>query len=623
MYAEPKNNPMFTNEQRKQYQQNKPPEKGQEPLLNLQLYQPPKPKPPQQRPNPAVFFPNYVPNPFNPADYANYMQYQYGNIPLIKEYNINIGGVSGSHISTAILYEDIMPLKNVSTSFSTIGERMMMYEYVRSNLFQHGDGYDMAIDDSIHGGGNSKNLLSKIKFMDLNPYNSSRFTNNPYRGLPFGFFLFRSCYPIRHNTQVATAMCAPNSTGINVRIYRITDDTYLVNKQHLANIYDYDEWREIGYYNYVKENIVKKKVSPNFVTMYGYSLTLNSGIRFDELFRIQMPHVQMVPRVNTPNVTNQYTGKVIVCLTEASNYSLLKWCSSEYKSEGNIRRMINSGYHPKNVWYGVIFQLLSALYCMQKNGIVINNFKLDRNVFIKDINVGGNVTHYWKYVINGIEYYIPNHGYIVLIDTNFRDFEDTSWYNRETDQTRQRKLEGLFVNPEAYSRDDISNKTFAMFKGAIDPNIFDSVFVTSNGIKPPEDVIRLLNDMQVDASTNNIVDISYYIRKYMTMFLNNRIGDLLTESEKLHVKIGGLKDFRNGQIVVWYDSFGFDRFVIHVNTNDSGGSRIITKENKNFIEKDVPNTSLNEYSHVEPIKQTFKIDASNLNEESLLETYYQ
>jgi len=113
-YNEPMNNPMISHEQRRIHNEGKPKDQPPNPnqILNLQLFQPPKPKPPAGKPNPAVFFPNYVPNPFDPMAYANYMQNaQYNMQPIYKDYTINIGGISGSHVKTAVLFEDSLPVK--------------------------------------------------------------------------------------------------------------------------------------------------------------------------------------------------------------------------------------------------------------------------------------------------------------------------------------------------------------------------------------------------------------------------------------------------------------------------------------------------------------------------------
>jgi len=98
-YKEPVNNPMIPNEQKRIYYENKPREpQGLQPMIDFKFTPPPKPKPTSSisgnpLPNPAVFYPNYVPNPFDPIAYANYMQYTgYGMqqplAPIYKEYNI-------------------------------------------------------------------------------------------------------------------------------------------------------------------------------------------------------------------------------------------------------------------------------------------------------------------------------------------------------------------------------------------------------------------------------------------------------------------------------------------------------------------------------------------------------
>lgn len=715
-YREPRNNPMIPKEQKKIFAQNvadrpKYTPKAEEPMLNLQLYQQkPKPRPkPESYPHPAVFYPNYTPNPFNPVEYANFMNAtRYGQFggpvggPVFKEYNINIGGVAGSHVKTSMLFEDALPVKNIQASFSSMGERNTVYEYIRSIMFSKGDGEDLPIEDSNY------NLLSHLKFMDMNPYNASRFFNNPYRGLPYGFLLFRSCYPIRHDERTASAICARNSTGINVRIYRMTEGAHQVNR-NAQKMEQHDLWREMAFYDYIKDQIVKSKICPNFTIMYGYNITLNSQIDFESINSIDktkgyhddyMRHSQMTsglsrnpssitaakidddrrreneklrkgqimtfpaapgehgyplasqsrdPRYSrtfvpidsgiirldrnaerelveetqrqVENEMNMYRGKALVCLTEASNYSLLGWAHKEYRSEGNVKRMINTGYHPCHVWNSVLFQLMAALYTMQRKGIIIRNFKLGRNVFVKDIESHSKATSYWKYKIDGVDYYVPNYGYLVLIDTNYRDFDDDVSCEKETDPDRDRKLDGNFVNT-SMSGAEITDMVFDSFRSVIDPNVFDQDFVNDDGIKPPEEVLRLMSNIKSDADSTTSGKsnkfISEYIRRYMTMFLHNRVGTLLTVTEVENVKRGATKEFRDGELVVMPDSAGKERFVIHVRTDpDKRVSRIITRDRlddkANIIEKDVPESSLIKYSTVpsDAPMQTFDNNALN------------
>lgn len=720
---EPANNPMIPIEQKRIFAQNmshKPPFKPpqNEPILNVQLYQPPKPKPkpnsnPNQyaHPNPAVFYPNYVPNPFDPVGFANYMYHsQYGaphggiSGPIFKEYNINIGGVSGSHVKTSHIFEDALPIKDIRGTYASLGERTMLREYIRSILFSRGDGKDLAIDDDNY------NLLSHLKFMDMNPYNASRFHRSPYRGLPYGFLLFRSCYPIKHDGRNATTMCAKNSTGVNVRIYRMTEGAYRVNTDK-QNMTDHDMWRDISFYEYITDQIVKKKVCPNFVIMYGYNITLDSKIDFETIVTKQnkarnanhgqtnqtihatpftarqlnaeriaqnrknkddmrmsglvtreskhgeagyplatpastINDPKTVPicddkRINVRERTRQsivieqtqkqiddelkaYRGKALVCLTEAPNYSLMGWARKEYRADGNIKRMINTGYHPKHVWESILFQLMAALYTMQIKGIVITDFNLERNVFIKDIESQNKAMTYWKYKIDGIDYYIPNYGYIVLIDTNYRDFDKDIDCNDEDSSTRIRKIDGLMLKTKL-SSGEIVSKIFSSFKSAIDPDIFGQDFVNNDGIKPPESIISLMASIKSAADKGQSVHISDYIRIYMTMFLHNRLGTLLTVDEMPNIAYGAERKFGDGELVVMPDNNNKVRFVICVKTTNNH-CLIITRDrldNKaNIIEKNVPISSLEKFSTIasDAPKQSFDADGAALNTEPA-ETY--
>lgn len=712
-YKEARNDPMIPRAQKNIFAQNqasKPPYKPKQndPILNLQLYEKPRPTPKSKQdayPHPAVFYPNYVPNPFNPVEYANYMNlsrgygggYGTGPVggPIFKEYNINIGGVSGSHVKTSMLFEDALPMKHISASFSTLGERNTMYEFIRSIMFSKGDGEDHPIDDSNY------NLLSHLKFMDMNPYNASRLWTNPYRGLPYGFLLYRSCYPIRHDERTASTVCAKNSTGINVRIYRMTEGAYKVNKNE-RSMNDYDLWRDMSFYDYLKDQIVKPKICPNFIIMYGYNITLDSKIDFETINTINRHKsikkdyleysrktsaysanpsslvrnlmkvddkddkerkkrheivTQQVPPGTAgyplagnardlggrykvlKNVTgrvvrefveetkeevesglNTYKGKALVCLTEAPNYSIMGWARKQYKADGNVKRMINTGYHPAHVWESVLFQLLAALYTMQIKGIVIDKFNLESNVFIKDIESHNKATTYWRYVIEGIEYYVPNYGYLVMIDTNYRNYDEMIDCNEDANPDRQRKLDGTIFNTKL-TPDEIFNKVFDTFKSVIKSDNFSTDFVKDDGIKPPDAINKLMAGIKRDADSGTDKMISIYIRKHMTMYLNNRVGSLLTVDEIPKVTKGGVKEFRNGELVVMADQNGKDIFVIYVSKNDDNVSRIITKDGtdkkSNIIEKDVSISSLNKYSDT-PI-QSFDADGAALNSEPIEE----
>ena len=241
-------------------------------------------------PKPNTIYPSLtvpIPNPNNPIastymvpwDYNNY------NVPIIKKYNISIQGADGNLTSTGEIFEDILPATHVAHNrMTTLSERQVLYSYIRSILVKKGEGEEIAFSD------NSKkpeiiNLLSYMKMLEINPYHFSRLTNNPYRTLPDNFVMFRSCYPVRLNKNANFLMCAKESVGANIRIYSMNMYDELANKINHGSIKKkYSNiWREIIFYQYIREEILKKKICPHFPFLYSYYMTKNSGIDFQKI----------------------------------------------------------------------------------------------------------------------------------------------------------------------------------------------------------------------------------------------------------------------------------------------------------------------------------------------------
>ena len=712
MYKEPKNNPMITNEQKKIFgdkMRENPPSKPfeQPPMVNLQVYQPPKPKP---KPAPASYAPYFMPNPFNPAQFGSYMQQAYQPAPIIKDYTINVDGLRGDHLKAGMIYEDVLPTNISLGTANSLGERVTIFDFVRSIMFSKGDGDDINVDSDGHD-----SILSHLKFMDLNPYNAYKFSLNPYKGLPPGFLLYRSCYPIRQNIMnQSDVVCAKNSTGMNVRVYQVTEGAFMVNKlsSNSKAFTEFDVWREMTYYEYIRERILKKNVCPNFAIMYGYHLPTKCGINFSDIENVNdiqkdyssLPPIPSNIDLNNHNIPiksdlknmdklrkhkgplpsnvllietnkgvpgkavpmaidpNSYTGKALIALTEAPNYSLFGWASVTYSREGNIKRMQNTGYHPESVWYGVLFQLMAALYTMQIHGIVIKDFSLDKNVFVKDLSLSGNVTDYWKYIIDGIEYYVPNNGYLVLIDTNYRELTKshenkflidnkdmgkpkasvtvTNVFdlgmsideNAKPDDViveenkEEKKLHGVIFDDltNEYTQETVKKDVFNMFKSVMNTNVYGQDFKNHGGCNLPDGVTSLLNRIGGSCNTDSDYDIGKYFHEHMFMFINNRVGTYLREAETPNVRRGISANFKKGQIAVYNDEYGSEKFCIYVGSVDGSSCKIITREsheNKNMISQNIPNGNVHGYTKVDPIVQTFKANESNLNEEDLLETY--
>lgn len=647
--------------------------------------------------------------------------------PIHKTYEISTNGPDANHKSLAVIYEDIMPTKPFVPSSTTLSERLNMYQFIRSSILSNVDGKDISMNTTVQVGG-APSLLSFIKFGDLNPYNTYKLSNNVYKGLPEGFLIYRSCYPIRED--FGSTICSKDSTSINIRIYKMLEGSFNVNRTNPNNFYKYDEWREVAFYEYIRENIIKKKISPHFPTLYGYFISEKCGIDFDaievikdnknimnkekepkfipstvngneyavaqpinefinlpdylnksaeilatpfnssslvgnsliptganqsyqelsEIKEMATPTIYRQTRpenyysnnksVSTKNVTNSgfvennpnlYTGKTLVLLTESPTYNIMAWATKTYEQRGNVRVMINRGVHTCDEWMNVLFQMMAGLYTMQLHGIYIDNFKLENNVLIKDLTLRGAVTNHWKYKINGLDYYLPNLGYMVMIDSNFKDLNNNFITKNESTfgpkiVTNTGKVGGVFLGHNTnLDNNQIRSKIFDMFIAAFDINTFDNDFDNSGGCRPPSEIMKFISDIYCEAENDVDKDIGYYIIKYMTKFLHNRTGTYLREIETLNIRRDDTSRFTTGQLVVHEDNFGTYKFVICLSTHNNGLCQILSKNNpedEDIIQIDnIPITSLHNYSKSEPVTQIFKSNESNLNEEDLLETY--
>ncbi|QKF93868.1 hypothetical protein QKU48_gp0410 [Fadolivirus algeromassiliense] len=639
------------------FQQQKQSQFGPKPIVDLQVYPPPKPKPQSLKDkesiHPAMYLPMpaqspYIPPQFNPY-WPNYYNPYLVN-PVIKQYNINSAPfLDQSTLQTGILKEDSLP-RHFSNTSNTLGERLNIYNFVRSVFIKHYDGEDIDLD-----GRGTNSLLRYLKFLELNPYNVHQNENNPYRGLPSDMLIYKTCYPIRYDERSGSVQCAPNSLGMNIRIYRLTFAEYNIKKLEGNKSYnDFNVWREISYYEFIRENIIKRKICPNFNLLYGYYVNEKCNVNFDKVAMLTgkqivtpqemllnqqqmkatpqpqktyngIPYQKVSATKEMENINiNSFSGRGLVALTEAPTYNLYRWASKEYQSLGNIHKMMNTGYHKSEVWMSILFQLMVALYVMQLHKIAFTNFSLEDNVYIKDISQHENVIMYWKYKLNNFEYYVPNYGYLLMIDSNYKDIDGnhaTLLKNIMRD-SKFKIIGNIYGNQDS----EVEKACIDSFIKAFDPNIFTNAFTNYGGVKPPADIIKLITEIHNEAvSQQTNLDIGKYIYKYMYKFLNNRIGTYLSELESKNVRLDGPKDFIKGQMLVQEVGAKIYKFVAFVEQVQNNMAVILTKDNpKDEIIKPsnpIGMGALFAYTSTEPILQNYKPTELNLNEEELLETY--
>lgn len=607
------------------------------PLLTLQLN---NPQPPKRSPIQNVL--PLLPNMFDMTNYKSGIM-PFGGTPQMNVVNNVVVGDQNPyqpHGAFNYIYEDMLPTKDLPKNLSTINERTTLSQFIKSVILYGKDGENIPFRNGQKAGtdittNNRTSLIDRLKTTELNPYHCAvtSMKDNPYKTLPKNMLIFRSCYPIQR-TKGADAnhiSCARGSVGMNLRLYRMTQGEMMVNRVSGDELRKSDVWREIMYYEYVRENIIKTKECPNFVMMIGYSLCKDSDIDFDKLEQIKnhaaiLPKKQpLVIKINNNMVKNPnaYANDLLIGITESPTYSFAQWASNSYTNIGLTKKMIRNGYHPSNVWKSIIFQIMVAMHALQKHNIYINGMNILDNVYIKELSDVSITNSHWQYVIDGINYYIPNYGYLVMIDSKFKDV-DVTGITLGAQKQKQFKIYGDMFGDQKVA---INNSNIDAFLNIINPNIFATNFTENGGIRPPDDIISLLtsiNNYTISHRGNQGFKISECIYEFMKNFLHNRTGTLLTEPELKNMGQVGRK-FNTGEIVVYNDNPDVYKFAIFGSYDGQGNCNICTKNNPDddeIIETyGVPRGNLRDYSKTSQLKQIYKPNEQKITEMELLETY--
>ena len=553
-----------------------------------------------------------------------------------KYYNISLSDPLGNHSYINRIYEDVLPSDKTVYTFLTTRERYVIKKFMRNSILDKYDGEEFTIQ------GSKKSLLSWIKIYDVNPYSLK---SNPYEDIPCGFLLYRSAYPIRYNKDDRTIKATPTSIAVNIRIYKMSIAASRCREIIKDSIDEYfDVWRDIKYYQWVN-TIIEKNISPNFINMLLYVFDTESKIGFDKLNSIKQSKDKLAIVNKNKNEVNIINGttvlhmgivaskgspilkllplfqsslkkpdtnidlskeellkddtRVLVALTEAPNTNIIKWNTKVYQSYGSVQKMTSTGYHNPDVWYSILFQLVYACAVLQENGIYFNNFSLENNVFIKDVQSDNTGKSCWVYIINNIEYYVPNYGYLLVIDSNFADI------NNIDTTTPTYKIYGSIFKENSEKKDlDLKDK----FINLMDTNCFKN----ENGNELDDNIKTLIDSIKMFTNTNTkIIDV---IPEFFKKYLHNKVGTLLTKFEKENFSIFNKPTYVEGSLMIRQKRYDEYEWVIYKNQHDTNkNKRIIISKDRikdEFIIEEVFSSTL--YSYFQKVSP---------NEINIIETY--
>ena len=544
-------------------------------------------------------------------------------IPLQKIYNINLGGGDQNHTVLNSLYEDIIPGEPFQYSMIKTLEREEIKNFIRNSVLIKGDYDDITLQKS-----SGRSLLSYFRILHFNPYGNGN--KNPYTNIPYNFLIYNMAYPVKFEDNRVEA--ARNAMGFNLRIYNLSYGAANFKNTKLKtssgrdlDSFDFNVWREIHYYETITNMIINKKVSPNFIQMLFYTRDKDSKIKYNELKNIIDTHkktgfelvlnnskkafenVAITEELkeyfggNFPKMTSsdlaKDSGLSLLAVTEAPNYSIREWASPLYNKFSARHEMVSTGHHTIDEWRSVLFQILYACFVMEKIGFHYRDFSLD-NIFVKDLFVNKSSVNHWKYIIDDYEFYVPNFGFLVLLDSRFKD----------VDSAGQFKLTGKIFDGRSGD-----NPTNFMEKVK---NIFNSpVF----NLPPPEYIKNLLNNIFKDLNTKNIKQT---LCENFVELLNNRVGTPLTTSERNNLSVTSFKDITNGKLVVYqkrYEEFIWVIYNGKDETNNKKRKILFIDDNILKNESIFPHSLMN-YPSSEPVLQNSKKNM-RFDTDSTIETY--
>jgi hypothetical protein len=641
-YKNEKNNPFTTNERKdinkKRYDEN--PIKEPPVLLEQKIYDR-QPVPPQKQQFPPSFIPIYdesggVTN--NMLPYSKVINQP----PIQKIYNVTLANPLGNYTTLNRIYEDMLPGQPFTLSSLTIYERLQLIEYLRNNMLTNMDGEEM----NVTGGDNS--MLSYIKVLDLNPYTMNA---NPISMLSKDFILYRAAYPIRFDDKTKSIAIAKNNMGMNIRMYKLSQGALMARQiNQNINVQNFDVWREVMYYNWVKTDILKKKISPNFIAPILYKIDTQSNISWERLEEIKKgrstyalqqnddektinalhtldrqlgPFAALLPRkLAKPEQQPKAditvnSNKTLILLTEAPTTSLITWSSTVYESYGSKKLMVATGYHSLEIWKVILFQLIYIFAILQKHNIFMVNILLEKNFLIKDIFSDINAIGSWIYKIDNIDYYIPNYGYILQFDSAYSEpdqFVELATRQPIPPTDHQYKIKGKLFDSNNYK-----SQIMDQFKSIINPDNFSHMLTLKGASKPDDNIITILKNIRETINNENIQDINKIIPLFFGEFIHNRVGSLLLKSEKDNINMLSRPNFRKGNLMIWQERYQEFKWVIYVEPiQNSLKHKIITRINdKNEITEVFANT-LFSYPENETVlpdsTKKFKYDENHIYE---------
>ena len=603
---------------------------------------------------PPGLIPLYDPNNTMISKIAPFNAYQ-ANPSVNKIYNISLNDPLGNHSVINRIYEDVLPSDKTTYSFIKLEEREVIKNFMRNSILQKYDREEFTIKGSESSLLSWIKIYEMNPYtLKPNPYDDIPHAFVLYRSA-YPIRYNKESNVIKptptstainmriHQLSVGALMSLSNNAidcnyfdcWREVEYYRWVDS--IVKKKISPNfvnliLYVLDgkskitfdkliDIKKVKNMNSYKLQINNNKKIPDFgltladLNNYNISnapprlnpnnnrnalgmmlLDLNYLNKNLLLINNQLNNIKTMlpPHSQQPSVVDVLVNSsttLLVTITEAPNTNFIKWCSKIYKSHGTIQKMISTGYHKPIVWKSILFQLLYACAVLEKHNICINDFSLENNIYIKDIQTDNTGNSCWVYKINNIEYYIPNYGYVVVVDVNNADIKTNAGNNIEF------KIYG-----DIYGSVNSNKKDFGKIMNNQVRNIFSNINNFTNSALYPNmnsldaEINTMINNIAKEINTTStLIDV---FPSCFQVFFNNKIGKLLTKLEKENFNILNKPNYIDGSLMLRQKRYDEYDWVLYVGKDNLKRKIIYQDNNGQYNETSVFSGSLFSYPDV-------------------------
>lgn len=346
-----------------------------------------------------------------------------------------------------------------------------------------------------------------------------------------------------------------NQKNINIERIRVasqikekTDTLVLQKIESIISNERMKVFRELNLLNYIKNRLIPLKLADEKSTgtdderrLRRVEITNNLIDDLGRLLELDDSHNEnMKEIINIINIdmTTPLTEDSKVSLgiiTESPTHTFTRWGSAIYNGSGSLKTMSQTGYHNHKVYESMLFQYTYAMAVLQKHNIRLNNFNMYYNLFVKDIYTDAVDSKHWVYKVNGVKYYVPNYGFVGMIDSfyggpDLANPNDPKFNFEDSDKNRK----GIHTD----------------FRTLLNRTNYEANWKRKGGHQVPKEFLDLIDRMSNCTSTN-IVD--YF--KYFKNLLNNKIGRPISISDMSSIDLTRMpRSLNNGAMVARRDA---------------------------------------------------------------------